>query len=637
MSEIEIRHGPEVIHPEKPSAVGSRNSLYRDNRDEYSESRLVIDEEVDKILNHIHSSLPPEVLSRLDVTGSVKSKLHVYFNQTYQNMLNRYLTTVEDEHGKKVRDLIDHEEMRGLNRYSPRPLSYLLDRVGGADRFNTSEIEKSIVNIFGHLQGHIQRAMNDLETHSNSLLRRKSDVGGFVRGENAYAISKCSFRDHPEKSATVSEIKLAINVLNTELISPIYGHQASMSYLLKEMIGNHIKLLIDQRIEVMNNDLIDEGKHELTSEEKIFRRVMALEDYTADEDTDGSARYALVARKFLAAIEELTAESMDETADVLGVRENIFKIIDSEDVRNRGYNTAVNAITQILDTARMGYQHIENFKAARKTIIREYVDTNPETLPDERYQIELCYHDKRQLEAKREAYRTQLASFDHAIIELWDVVEAIYQEYAEAENVDDWGKLSERLLNPPKPPTSWLRRLFSAGSDADEEDDEPETPQVTRVWNEIQFIQPGEVSNTENPTLRSKFAELEERFPLMREKLVQVFGNTNPELRIVVERRLEFLEREFYHFDAVINPYHVQPGLLLDIDIVTIKRKSTTMTNMANVLNEFLSVISKGFADQAFAQFSRRRSTEREDFSGEFASGVGVSEFKETRSEEAIT
>ena len=32
--------------------------------------------------------------------------------------------------------------------------------VGGADKFNTGEIEKSMVNMFGHLQGHIQRGVN---------------------------------------------------------------------------------------------------------------------------------------------------------------------------------------------------------------------------------------------------------------------------------------------------------------------------------------------------------------------------------------------------------------------------------------------------------------------------------------------
>jgi len=40
---------------------------------------------------------------------------------------------------------------------------------------------------------------------------------------------------------------------------------------------------------------------------------------------------------------------------------------------------------------------------------------------------------------------------------------------------------------------------------------------------------------------------------------------------------------------------------------------------MANVLNEFLHGVSKGFSDAAFASFSRRRSTVREDINQSFA------------------
>ncbi len=96
-----------------------------------------------------------------------------------------------------------------------------------------------------------------------------------------------------------------------------------------------------------------------------------------------------------------------------------------------------------------------------------------------------------------------------------------------------------------------------------------------------------------------------------------------------MENRLQFLESEFNRFAALINPFHIQPGLLLDLDIVTIKRKSTTMMTMANVLNEFLYTVSQGFADSAFASFSRRRSTERADMAGEFVTGTGMAEVGE--------
>ena len=39
---------------------------------------------------------------------------------------------------------------------------------------------------------------------------------------------------------------------------------------------------------------------------------------------------------------------------------------------------------------------------------------------------------------------------------------------------------------------------------------------------------------------------------------------------------------------------------------------------MANVLNEFLHSVSKGFSDSAFANFQRRRSSVRDDIDREF-------------------
>jgi len=52
--------------------------------------------------------------------------------------------------------------------------------------------------------------------------------------------------------------------------------------------------------------------------------------------------------------------------------------------------------------------------------------------------------------------------------------------------------------------------------------------------------------------------------------------------------------------------------------ITIIKKKKTTIMGMSNVLNEFLHRVSKGFQDAAFASFSRRRSTIREDINKTF-------------------
>jgi hypothetical protein len=113
---------------------------------------------------------------------------------------------------------------------------------------------------------------------------------------------------------------------------------------------------------------------------------------------------------------------------------------------------------------------------------------------------------------------------------------------------------------------------------------------------------------------------LRQRIILMRNRMKAMYDYLYPIERRVMEDRLSYLEREYTRFDYLINPYHLQPGLLLDVDITSIKRKRATLDSFANVLNEFLHGVSKGFQDAAFASFSRRRSTVREDINQSFGS-----------------
>ncbi|MFI5400119.1 MAG: cytoplasmic filament protein CfpA, partial [SAR324 cluster bacterium] len=322
--------------------------------------------------------------------------------------------------------------------------------------------------------------------------------------------------------------------------------------------------------------------------------------------------------------------------DSLGIRENVAKVINNENIRNRGYNTAVNSLTHILDWSRMGYQHIENYKSVRRCFIREYEATDQARLPDERYQMELSYFDHNQIMAMREAYQTQLVEFERTIMEVWNVVQAIYLEHRDRTSTLDWDVLSDRLLGDGKKPG--LRRSWWSLFQEEPEPEEAPAAAPKTKWNEITFIAPEETTSTgsqSNPTLEKRIDDLRARPSLMRETLKRVFEDTNPKLREIVEGRIEFLEREFLRFAALINPFHLNPGLLLDVDVVTIKRKSTTMMNMANVLNEFLNAVSKGFQDTAFAAFSRRRSTQREDLTGEFATGTGVAQMSAESAETA--
>ena len=609
----DYRKGPPAVHPETPSAVGSRNSLNRDGRDEYVESRLVIDEEVDKILNHIQSKLPPEVLEDITVQGNIKGYLHTYFNQSLQNMLNRYLTTAEDEMAKKVRDTIDKDEHANLNRYTPREIAMLLNSIGGPELFNTEEVEKSIVNIMGHLQGHTQRGVYEFEATANAILMQRTDVGGFISGENTYTVIKASFRDNYDKPEEVVDVKLAINVLDSELISRIVMHQTLTEHLIKDVIASHIYSLVDREIDEINQQLQLEGRAALSNEEGIFEKFKAVENYTDDDQGDTSKRYRLLPKHFLDRMKDLGSElnTLDPDYDPLSVKDGIAKLLEENNIRTRGWNTAINSITAILDTSRMGYQHIENYKHARRLVVREYEETDLERLPDERYEIQLRYYDARQIREDQAAYSAQLNEFQREILRLSDVVDEVYKEEKARSGWRDWEDMVASTVERGRPGRrpSWFQ------APAEEEGEE----KAERVWNEITFVQRKLTSLEEmNQTYEHLIQEFEERFRLLRKRLLEIFEMRFPNHRIIIEQRLNFLESEFLRFMSNINPYHVQPGLLLEVSITSIKRKKITIRGMTNVLNEFLSGISRGFSDRTVMQHERRRSNVTEGL-GSFA------------------
>ncbi len=612
MGSIDLPKSPMVFHPEKRSAVGSRNSLAQESRDQQAEVDRLLEEEVDKVMNHVQAKLPKEVLERLDVMGGLKEKVYNYFNQNYQNMFNRYIVTAEDEMVKKVRNFIDREEMKVLTRYTPKEIAALLDEVGGTDRFNTGEIEKSIVNMYGHLQGHIQRGVNDLENLTNSLLRQKTDVGAFIRGENAYSIVKCSFKDNLHKPKTVCDVKLSVNILDSELISPIFHYQVTVEYLIKDLISKHIMDNIDKEIELLKDQRIDEGLDELNDSEIIFEKMKRVENHTSDDkENPKSNRYRYFAKSLMERIEGLRAEIDPESFDQLNIRENLKEIIDIENIRNRGYNTAINSITSILDTSKMGYQYIENLKNTREMVLREYEDTDTQHLPDERYQIRMKYYDNAQLIEERKAYDVMVKSLEVEVQHIWDVLDMVYEDSKFWKRISDFNDLAAIYK------TKIRKKIKTKTGDPVYED-------IEKSWDEISFVQPAETQVEKmNRTYVFEKDKIKNRLILMKNKLQDMYGFRYPVQRRVMEDRLQFLEKEFNKFDYMINPYHIQPGLLLDVDITSIKRKKATLDGMANVLNEFLHGVSKGFQDAAFAAFSRRRSTVREDIDMHFASGLG--------------
>ena len=595
---------PNKVDPVIPSAVASRTSLVWEGRNKIAESKKIIDDAAVRVRDFVQTKLPPEIVKDVDIMASIEDKIYNYVNQAYVNMFNRYTITVEDEMMKKVRDFIDKEELRALARYTPREISELIDKLAGADKFNTGEIEKSIINMYGHLQGHIQRGVNDLENETNAILRQKTDVGAFVRGENAYSIVKCVFKDNLYKPKTVTDIKLSINILDSELISPIFHYQTTVEFLLKDTLAKHIMELIDREIEKLKEEIVDSGRPELTDSEVMFEKIKLVEKFTDDNASDpNSRRYAILAKKFLDKIEGLRAEIDQEDYDPLNMRERIKAIIDDENIRNRGFNTAVNTITSILDTSKLGYQVCDNKKNARECLIREYEDEDETQLPDERYAIRLVYYDQSQIRELKRIYDARMNAFIREVDAVMDVVEELYQRSKKKfgglkKIIKDFEDLAEAIM-----PKKWVKERQTINSDPDE-----------IQWNKLKYRDPvNTFVEKNNRTYTVEIKNTSQKLKEIKEKLHTMYGYQNPVERVVVEERVNLLEKQFNKFIYEINPHHLQPGLLLDIDISTNKRKQYMMKAMANVLNEFLHSVSKGFADAAFATFKRRRSTVRDD------------------------
>ncbi|MDR2258944.1 MAG: cytochrome C oxidase subunit II, partial [Treponema sp.] len=248
-------------------------------------------------------------------------------------------------------------------------------------------------------------------------------------------------------------------------------------------------------------------------------------------------------------------------------------------------------------------------KNARELLIREYEDTDVVHLPDERYQIRMRYYDNAQLIEERKSYDVQIKSFETEVQHLWDILEVIYQNSKSLFKVHDFDDLSQKNKNR-------VRKLK-------EKSGEPLYEDIAKVWDEISFVRPAETEvERMNRTYIYEKDRIRTRIILMRNKMKTMYDYLYPIERRVMEDRLSWLEKEYYRFDYMINPYHIQPGLLLDVDITSIKRKKATLDAMANVLNEFLHGVSKGFQDAAFASFSRRRSTVREDINQSFGAAT---------------
>jgi hypothetical protein len=525
-------------------------------------SRLM-EEETERVIHHISATLPREIVENLDLSGNLKEKLFGYFNRNIQ----------------------------ALAGSRPSPLAA-----------PSAMAEKSLSAMYGHFQGHIQRGINDLERQTSKLLRQNTESGAFIRSDNAYTVVCCAFRDNPEKPKTVTDLKLCVNVHETELISPIFHYQATMEYLVKELLSKNIIETINREVEKLRDERLDQGLEEYSDAEIIINKLEK-----AGELADHQAKakqYSLVAAEILDILKDTRAEINPSEYDQLGIRENLKKILENEHIRDRGFNTIVNSLTAALDNARLGFQHIENHKNSREALIREYDDTDE--LPDEHYQIRLRYYDSAQLQEERRAYDTQMRSFETEILHVADIVHVIYEDSKSPFKVSDFKDLSLKTRDR-------IRRLKGKNSGPFYED-------IEKPWDGLSFVKTGDTEvEALNPTYAWEKERLSARLELMREMIRELYGQFDyPAERRSLEKQLNFLEQEYKRFAYQINPYQLQPGLALELDVTSIKRKRFTLDAMSAAINEFLHGVSRTFQEAALP--SRPAAPAGESFGDLFSS-----------------
>ncbi|MCL2763133.1 MAG: hypothetical protein FWD36_08025 [Treponema sp.] len=462
-----------------------------------------VEEETGAVLRYLADKqsagkLSAEAQKRLG-KGSLKEKLYHSIDRQHRDMFARYVAFETSS-----------EELV-LPRKKSGEIANLLHSIGGANQFNTGELERSADHV------------NDLEYITNNMLRQETASSLYM--DNAYSVVKCVFRNNAYKPSTVTDVKLAIIIPDSEIIGTALYHYAVSKYLLKEISGHLIKT-IDREID--NPQLMD-----------------------------------------------ILTEGGTVTVNPSSIREIIRKSTELERVRTQKFNIAINTLVSILDQMHMSYQFFENSRNGRELIVREYEDSDlqfadlqsvdvssadlpsdADYLPDERFQIQLKYFDREQLAEARADYDTRIKIFENAVQHLWYMVEVLYQDSKSVFKVNDFEDLAKKCKS----------RIKALVKDKTQKD----------------LYETGTAKTGAGKTdIRTQLVKMHERIRNMYEFLY-------PVERRIVEERLALLEKEYSCVDRLINPHHLQPGLLIEIDITSIKRRKITLNAIAEVLLKFL-------------------------------------------------
>jgi hypothetical protein len=487
---------PKSVKTARPQARGADLPKTGENRQVSLER--IFREQAARFSSQLGARLPVESIPRLE------EKVYNFINQNYKGISGSFPFF-----------------NNGIISCDSRGIKMMLGSEGGVDRFNTGEIEKSTVNR--------QWGIGDLEAHTDNILRQKAGVGSIIDSQNANSVVACVFKDNAKKPKTVTDLRLSVNIPETELIDSESLFKASAAYLAREIICKYLYEKIDSA-----GILKPEAKEEAAS--------------------------------FLESL-------LNERPEINPVDpyENIDKSGEIEEIRDRGFSAASNLFVSILNAVNLDCEFLSNMKEKREILIREYEEAFHEALPDEHYEVSLRYFSKAQLLEEREVYDKRLKVLGGETQRLWDMLEVIYQDSKSVFKVNDF----EDLVRKNKNRVNDLIKNEISGSVYDSQKPS-ETP----------FTQ----AHGEKEKIRVLLAKMEER-------IKNISDSMYPVERQITEERLSMLKDEFSFVEKEIDPYNLHPGILVDIDLTSIKRKRTTLDSMAAALGRFLDNVSGCFRD----------------------------------------
>jgi hypothetical protein len=509
MGTVDLRKSGKTARPQARSAGLPGTG---ENR-QYDTLERIFREQSARFSNLISAILPGEAAPRLD------EKVYNFISQNYRRISGSFPAL--DELSRHDAGVSAWKNAAVKN--TAIQITAMLESSGGADRFNAGEIEKSAR----------QWGIDALEAHTDNMLRRKAGIGSVVDSRKANSVVVCVFRDNAKKPKTVTDLRLAVNIPETELIDPEALFKAGAAYLVKEIICKPLSENIDREIH---------------------------------REEGGDFLDRLLNQK-----QEINSADLDVHL------QNIDRNDEIEEIRDKGFSAASNLIVSILNAVNLDCQFLENMKEKRDLVIREYEDADEAVLPDEHYQIRLRYFSKARLLEERGAYDERIRILGSETQRLWDLLEVIYQDSKPVFKVNDFEDLVRKNKNG-------INELIRKRTPLYEPPKNIEAPFA--------------VLQGEKEKIRGLLAGMEER-------IKNISNNMYPVERQISEERLSMLKNEFSCFENDINPCNLQPGILVDIELTSIKRKRTTLDSMSAALGSFLNNVSTCFYDIAKAAPSK--------------------------------